>query len=91
MGGRGGIAEFRHAGATTARLFNFDVAQDRLKPEHETWLVANVLGRLRGGGSIWIMGLTSTTGLSLSTINYQSGVQKRSFNPKGPARKRIPV
>jgi hypothetical protein len=63
MAGRGRIAEFHHAPpVTVARLFNFDISQDWLKPEHKTWLSQNVVDRLRRGGSLWIMGLTSTTG-----------------------------
>jgi hypothetical protein len=59
----GRITEFQHVpGTTVARLFNFDIAQDRIKPEHRTWLRKNVIGLLRNGGSLWIMGLTSTTG-----------------------------
>jgi hypothetical protein len=59
----GRIVEFNHvAGTIVARLFNFDIAQDRLKLEHRIWLSKNVVGLLRNGGSLWIMGLTSTTG-----------------------------
>jgi len=63
MAGLGRIAEFHHvSGATVALLFNFDIAQHKLKLEHQTWLIKNVLDLLRSGGSLWIMGLTSTTG-----------------------------
>src|SRR5215211_2926016 len=63
MAGRGGIAEFHHvSGSTIARLFNFDVAQNKLKLEHQAWLRKNVFDLLRKGGGLWTMGLTSTTG-----------------------------
>ncbi|SRR6266566_4246647 len=63
MAGPGHIAEFHHVtGTTIALLFNFDVAQDKLKLEHQTWLRKNALDLLRYGGSLWLMGLTSTTG-----------------------------
>jgi hypothetical protein len=63
MAGSGRIAEFHHVpGSTVARLFNFDIGRDWLKPEHQAWLNQNVVGRLRDGGSLWVMGLTSTTG-----------------------------
>ncbi len=72
----GRIAEFHHVpGTTLARLFNFDIAQDRLKPEHQAWLKKNVIGLLRNGGSLWIMGLTSTTGSESFNISLS---QKRA-------------
>lgn len=70
-----GVAEFTQVPATTsvARLFNFEIGQDWLKPEHKFWLSQHAVARLRSGGSIWIMGLTSTTG----TESFNDRLSKR--------------
>jgi hypothetical protein len=43
-------------------LYNFDIDGDRLKPEHEAFLMSEVVPTLRNGGSITIVGLASRAG-----------------------------
>jgi hypothetical protein len=63
LAGRGRIEESKLVPSlTAARLFNFDIAQHQLKPEHKQWLKESVVGLLRDGGSLWVMGLTSRSG-----------------------------
>jgi cold shock CspA family protein len=85
MPGPGGVAEFNHVpGATVARLFNFEVAQDRLKPEHEAWLTTNVVRRLGAGGSIWVMGLArKPTKCSYLYHNYNRNLKNPRLNIDG--------
>ncbi|MBS0532230.1 MAG: hypothetical protein JSS22_22950 [Proteobacteria bacterium] len=75
MPGPGRIAEFTKVptSAKVARLFNFDIAQDRLKPEHKTWLIQFAIPLLRNGGSMSIIGLASTTG----TDSFNSNLSKQ--------------
>jgi hypothetical protein len=47
--------------ALTSLLYNFDIAQHQLKPEHEEWLKYNVTGYLKRGGGIALVGLASRT------------------------------
>jgi outer membrane protein OmpA-like peptidoglycan-associated protein len=63
MSGPGLVTQFGNSGgAITALLSNFDVGLHLLKQEHQNWLGSNVVSKLRTGGSIWVAGLTSTTG-----------------------------
>jgi hypothetical protein len=45
-----------------AKLFNFEVGKFAIKPEHSSWLISVVAPKLRGGGSLTIIGLASRTG-----------------------------
>jgi hypothetical protein len=63
MSSPGRVTEFANSsGAITALLSNFDVGVHLLKQEHQNWLASNVVSKLQTGGSIWLAGLTSTTG-----------------------------
>lgn len=46
----------------TALLFNFDIDQDFLKPEHQNWLRGKVVDIIKQGGSLWLAGITSRSG-----------------------------
>jgi hypothetical protein len=58
--GPGRIEQSEHP--SRIMLFNFDIDADRLKPEHERALRLSVIPKLRNGGSVSIVGLTSRTG-----------------------------
>jgi hypothetical protein len=45
-----------------AKLFNFEVGKFAIKSEHSNWLISVVAPKLRGGGSLTIIGLASRTG-----------------------------
>lgn len=51
----------RQTDALESLLYNFDIAQHQLKPEHEEWLKYNIAGYLKRGGSIVVVGLASRT------------------------------
>jgi hypothetical protein len=64
MASPGKIQEYRSQAPDTiaAKLFNFEVGKFAIKPEHSNWLISVVAPKLRGGGSLTIIGLASRTG-----------------------------
>ena len=64
MASPGKIQEYGSQAPDTiaAKLFNFEVGKFAIKPEHSNWLISVVAPKLRGGGSLTIIGLASRTG-----------------------------
>jgi hypothetical protein len=47
--------------SVSGRLYNFVIGKADLKPHHQSWLISNVSGLLKAGGSISLIGLASPT------------------------------
>lgn len=47
---------------TIARLQYFDINEAKLKEDHKRWLLGNVIPKIRGNGSISLVGLASRSG-----------------------------
>jgi hypothetical protein len=62
MSSPGKILQYGQGAIITAQLYNFGVGDSKLKAEHSTWLLSVVAPKLRAGGSLMIVGLTSRTG-----------------------------
>jgi hypothetical protein len=60
-------------------LFNFDIAGDNLKPEHESFLRLKVAPLLRNSGSASILGLASRSGEEASNLDLS---RRRAVNTK---------
>jgi outer membrane protein OmpA-like peptidoglycan-associated protein len=60
--------------SVSARLYNFGIGKDVLKIEHKTWLVSNVVGLLKGRGSISLTGLASRT--DTDTFNMSLSIRR---------------
>jgi outer membrane protein OmpA-like peptidoglycan-associated protein len=61
-------------GMIKARLYNFDVDKDKLKPEHESFLLKDVIKLLESNTShIWMQGSASRSGPESHNMGLSKG------------------
>src|SRR4051812_13973202 len=80
------------AGTKSALLSHFDVGSSSLKIEHKKWLDTVVSTLLRNGGSVTLLGLTSSTGTEVYNLRLSGDRAKAVVaHIEAKANKQYPV